>query len=59
MKLRFGHSARSDDLTSGKAVLVVWFYAIVGVCRLKVILFVLPDCRHCPLGVLFWPARII
>ncbi|MBD0865653.1 MAG: hypothetical protein GDA36_08655 [Rhodobacteraceae bacterium] len=48
-------------LTSGKAVLVVWVYAIAGVCGLRVILFVTPR-RFClivdrQLGVLFWPAR--
>ncbi|MBD0866293.1 MAG: hypothetical protein GDA36_12255 [Rhodobacteraceae bacterium] len=38
---------------------MIWFYAITGVCGLRVILFVLPDYRQRQLGVLFCPARTI
>jgi len=48
------------DFTVGKAVLVVWFYAIAGACRLRGgATQVLPDCRQSQLGILFWPARTI
>ncbi|MBD0866284.1 MAG: hypothetical protein GDA36_12205 [Rhodobacteraceae bacterium] len=34
---------------SGKAILVVWVYAIAGVCGLRVILFAVPR-RFCPIA---------
>ncbi|MBD0866505.1 MAG: hypothetical protein GDA36_13420 [Rhodobacteraceae bacterium] len=36
-------------LTAGKAVLVIWFYAIASVCGLRVILFAVPS-RFCPIS---------
>ena len=42
---------RADGLTSGKAVLVVWVYAIAGVCGLRVILFAAPR-GFCPIAAI-------
>ena len=37
--------------TAGKAVLVVWVYAIAGVCGVRVILFTAPR-RFCPIATI-------